>query len=120
MYIRKYGIMNKNESILRLRLSTVDCNTSTKYYQLTAEIPEIEKSKIKPYFEYYTPENFEDLNNVAGKTKGWMCKSEDVEKVEKILGIIETRKKQENTLESVQRKTNEQHFTVNNNLKINI
>ena len=42
------------------------------------------------------------------------------EKVEKILGIIETRKKQENTLESVQRKTNEQHFTVNNNLKINI
>ena len=45
---------------------------------------------------------------------------EDVEKVEKILGIIETRKKQENTLESVQRKTNEQHFTVNNNLKINI
>ena len=46
MYIRKYGIMNKNESILRLRLSTVDCNSSTKYYQLTAEIPEIDKSKI--------------------------------------------------------------------------
>lgn len=112
--------MNNNESIIKLRLSTLDCNTSTKYYQLTATIPKKQKIKLKPYFEYYTPENFANLDNVAGKTKGWMCKSEDVEKVEKILGIDETRKKQENILESVQRKTNEQIPDIHNNLKLNL
>lgn len=98
-------MMNNNEQELKLRLSTLDCNTSTKYYQVTQTLNEQQKSKIKTYFKYYTPEKFENLDNVAGNTTGWMCKSEDVEKVEELLGITETIQKQQANLEKIQRKT---------------
>ena len=97
--------MNNNEHELKLRLSTLDCNTSTKYYQVTQSLDEQQKIKIKSYFKYYTPENFDNLDNVAGNTTGWMCKSEDVEKVEELLGITETIGKQKQNLERIQRKT---------------
>lgn len=111
--------MNNNEFIVKLRLSTLDCNTSTKYYQLTSDIPQKQKTKIKQYFKYYTPEKFSNLENVAGKTKGWMCKSDDVETVEKILGI-KTRKKQDNTYESVQQKSTEPIHNLQHNLKLEL
>lgn len=98
-------MMNNNDEELKLKLSTLDCNTSTKYYQLTQTLSETQKQKIKSYFEYVTPEDFEDLDNVAGKTKGWMCRSEYVEKVEKLLGITETREKYNSSFEENQRKT---------------
>ena len=98
-------MINNDEQELKLRLSTLDCNTSTKYYQVTQTLNEQQKSKIKTYFKYYTPENFEDLDNVAGNTTGWMCKSDDVEEVEKLLGITETIQKQKANLDRIQRKT---------------
>ena len=77
--------MNNSEPEIKLRLTTVDCNTSTKYYQLTGDLSSELKNKIKTYFHYYTKDNFDDLENVAGKTSGWMCKSDDVDVVEKML-----------------------------------
>ena len=103
--IRTYVMINNDEQELKLRLSTLDCNTSTKYYQVTQTLNEQQKSKIKSYFRYYTPDNFENLDNVAGNTTGWMCKSDDVEEVEKLLGITETIRKQTANLEKIQRKT---------------
>ncbi len=97
--------MNNNEQELKLRLSTLDCNTSTKYYQVTQTLDEQQKLKIKTYFKYYTPENFENLDNVAGKTTGWMCKSEDVKAVEELLGITKTIEKQRANLEKIQRRS---------------
>lgn len=98
-------MMNNNEEELKLRLSTLDCNTSTKYYQVTQSLDKEQKLKIKSYFKYYTPENFDNLDNVAGNTTGWMCRSEDVEKVEELLGITKTIEKQKMNLEKIQRKT---------------
>ncbi len=77
--------MNSSNSQMKLRLTTVDCNTSTKYYQITRQLTVEEKNKVKKYFEYYTKDSFENLENVAGKTNGWMCTSEDVDAIEKIL-----------------------------------
>lgn len=99
--------MNNKDQELKLRLSTLDCNTSTKYYQLTQTLDEQQISKIKTYFKYYTPDKFENLDNVAGNTTGWMCKSDDVEKVEKLLGITSTIQKQTANLEKIQRKTSD-------------
>ncbi len=99
--------MNNKDQELKLRLSTLDCNTSTKYYQLTQTLDEQQISKIKTYFKYYTPDKFENLDNVAGNTTGWMCKSDDVEKVEKLLGITSTIQKQKANLEKIQRKTSD-------------
>ena len=99
-------MINNDEQELKLRLSTLDCNTSTKYYQVTQTLDEEQKNKIKTYFKYYTPENFGNLDNVAGNTTGWMCKSDDVAKVEELLGIRETIEKQKANLDRIQRKTN--------------
>lgn len=90
---------------LKLRLSTLDCSTSTKYYQLTQSVNEKQKHEIKEFFKYYTPENFANLDNVVGNTTGWMCQSKDVEKVEEILGITETIEKRKANIERIQRKT---------------
>lgn len=98
-------MINNNEEELKLKLSTLDCNTSTKYYQVTQTLNESQKHKIKSYFQYYTPEHFENLENVAGKTTGWMCKSEDVEKVEELLEITETRAKYNSLFNKNPRKT---------------
>ena len=98
-------MMNNNEQELKLRLSTLDCNTSTKYYQVTQTLDEQQKLKIKSYFKYYTPDNFENLENVAGNTTGWMCKSEDVKVVEELLGITKTIEKQKANLDKIQRKS---------------
>lgn len=100
-------MINNDEQELKLRLSTLDCNTSTKYYQVTQTLNEQQKSKIKSYFRYYTPDNFENLDNVAGNTTGWMCKSDDVEEVEKLLGITETIQKQKANLDKIQRKSSD-------------
>lgn len=96
--------MSNDDQELKLRLSTLDCNTSTKYYQVTQTLDEQQKLRIKSYFKYYTPENFENLDNVAGNTTGWMCKSEDVEAVEELLGITKTIEKQKAHLDKIQRK----------------
>ncbi len=77
--------MNSSKSQMKLRLTTVDCNTSTKYYQVTSQLSIEEKNKIKKYFEYYTKDSFEDLENVAGQTNGWMCKGEYLDVIQKIL-----------------------------------
>jgi hypothetical protein len=98
-------MIKNDEQELKLRLSTLDCNTSTKYYQVTQTLNDKQKSKIKSYFRYYTPDNFVNLDNVAGNTTGWMCKSDDVEEVEKLLGITETIQKQKTNLDKIQRKT---------------
>jgi hypothetical protein len=98
-------MFNKNDQNLKLRLSTLDCNTSTKYYQVTEKLNDSQKIKIKSYFKYYTPDNFENIDNVAGNTTGWMCKDDDVEKVEELLGIKETIQKQQANLDEIQRKT---------------
>ena len=98
-------MMNNNEQELKLRLSTLDCNTSTKYYQVTQTLNEQQKLKIKSYFKYYTPDKFENLDNVAGNTTGWMCRSDDVATVEELLGITETIEKQKANLDRIQRKT---------------
>ncbi len=101
-------MMNNNEEELKLKLSTLDCNTSTKYYQVTQTLNDTQKHKIKTYFKYYTPENFDNLENVAGKTTGWMCKSDDVSKVEELLGITETREKYTSKYNNNQRKTSDE------------
>ena len=98
-------MMKNNNDELKLRLSTLDCNTSTKYYQVTQTLTKKQKNKIKSYFQYYTPEKFQNLENVAGNTTGWMCKSEDVKIVEKLLGIKNTIEKERANLEKIQRKT---------------
>lgn len=98
-------MINNNDEELKLKLSTLDCNTSTKYYQVTQTLDENQKHKIKSYFKYYTPEHFEDLDNVAGETTGWMCKSDDVAKVEELLEITETRDKYNTIFDKTQRKT---------------
>lgn len=98
-------MINNNDEELKLKLSTLDCNTSTKYYQVTQTLNENQKHKIKSYFKYYTPEHFENLENVAGQTTGWMCKSEDVEKVEELLEITETREKYNSVFDKTKRKT---------------
>ncbi len=104
-YIRNYVMINNDEEELKLKLSTLDCNTSTKYYQVTQTLNENQKHKIKSYFQYMTPEDFDNLDNVAGKTKGWMCKSENVKKVEELLGITETREKYNSMFNKIPRKT---------------
>lgn len=104
-------MMNNDKEELKLRLSTLDCNTSTKYYQVTRTLNKTQKNKIRTYFQYYTPEKFENLENVAGNTTGWMCKSEDVAKVEELLEIKNTIQKQKAKLEKIQRKTSNELIT---------
>ncbi|MBQ6219048.1 MAG: hypothetical protein IJJ47_04895 [Methanosphaera sp.] len=100
-------MVDYNKKELKLRLSTLDCNTSTKYYQLTHTINEKQKHQIKEYFQYYTPEHFSNLDKVAGNTTGWMCKSQDVKKVEQVLGITETIEKRKAKLDKQERKNND-------------
>lgn len=98
-----YGIMSKYESNISLRLCTIDCDTSTKYYQLTHHhISDEKRELIKPYFKYYTPEKFKNKNNVAGNLEGWMCQDCDLQKIEKILEINETKSKCIKHLEEIQ------------------
>lgn len=108
-------MINNNGEELKLKLSTLDCNTSTKYYQVTQTLNENQKHKIKSYFKYITPEHFENLENVAGKTSGWMCESKNVQEVEKLLGITETREKYNSIFNKTQRKTgNDLHDSLKN------
>ncbi|WP_304124426.1 hypothetical protein [Methanosphaera cuniculi] len=95
--------MSKDETKLNLRLSAIDCETSTKYYQLTSEISDEQKKLVKPYFKYYTPEEFGNSENVAGIMEGWMCNDEDINYVRKILKIKEERKKTVQHLQPVQK-----------------
>ncbi|WP_455645756.1 hypothetical protein [Methanosphaera sp.] len=97
-------MLKDNKFNLSLRLSTIDCTTSTKYYRLNQKISENQKQKIKQYFKYYTTSDFQDLDNVAGNTTGWMCKDDDVEVVEKLLNIIETRAIKQQQLHETQEK----------------
>ncbi len=109
--------MSKDESI-SLRLSAIDCNTSTKYYKLTKKISKIEREKIKEYFKYYTANEFKNKENIAGNMNGWMCKDKDIEIIEKILNISETRKKQRDELKAVQEINNSTNM--NNIIELNI
>ena len=103
-YIKKYDIMINNKSDISLRFSAIDCDTSTKYYQLTQKISDEQKQLVKPYFEYYTPEKFSNKENVAGNLEGWMCKDEDIQTVEELLGIYEHHKKRMAKLEAIDEK----------------
>lgn len=109
---------NNNHSELSLKLATIDCVTTTKYYQLNQKPTSKQKQKIKQYFKYYTKKDFQNPENVAGKTTGWMCKSEDVEIIEKILEITKTRAKQRKQLQKIQNKTtNEQTHKTRENIQ---
>ena len=110
--------MISDDSGIRLRLSTIDCNTTPKYYHLTRKINDRQKEKIKQFFKYYTPDKFDDLSKVAGKTRGWMCKSEDLEEIEKILAITETHEKQNKIMESMKRKTSDKIPNLYDNLEL--
>lgn len=95
--------MSKDETKLNLRLSAIDCNTSTKYYQLTSTISDEQKKLVKPYFKYYTPEEFGNVENVAGIIEGWMCNDENIDCVRKILNIEERCEKTVQYLQPVQK-----------------
>ena len=82
--------MSKDETKLNLRLSAIDCDTSTKYYQLTSEISD-EQKKLG------------NTENVAGRMEGWMCNDENINYVRKILKIKEERKKTVQHLQPVQK-----------------
>ena len=59
-------------------------------YGLNKEIPKEDFEKIKEHMQYFTLENFQDPEMVAGDTQGWMCISDNVKIVEEILDITET------------------------------
>ncbi len=76
----------------------VKCHDNEVYgdlYGFNKEIPEEELEKVKPYMEKFSPKSFKDIMNVFGIPYGWMCTSENVEKVEEALNITETVAKQE-------------------------
>ncbi|MCD7781546.1 MAG: hypothetical protein LUG89_02465 [Methanosphaera sp.] len=67
-------------------------------YALNKEISTQQKDLVIDYFKNYKLDDYEDIMEVEGNPVGWMCKEEDVEKVEELLSIKNTLKNQQETL----------------------
>lgn len=90
---------------LKLVLKCKDKNHGD-LYAFNREITDKQKDQIIGYFKKYTIHDYENIMEVEGNPQGWMCKYEDVAKVEEILGITETVEKQKITLEKRQVEAN--------------
>lgn len=91
---------------LKLVLKCVDHEEFGNLYALNEDISEEDKSSVKQYFKNYQPADFKNILNIEGNPHGWMCKEEDAELVEDILGISETLKKQKEKQEKIQKELN--------------
>ena len=91
---------------LMLVLKCIDHEEFGNLYALNEEITDEEKALVKEYFRKYEPIDFKNIMNIEGNPHGWMCKEEDVNNVEELLGITETLEKQLQHKEEVQKQLN--------------
>lgn len=80
---------------LKIVLKCIDYEEYGKLYALNKQISKEDLEKVKPYFKHYSPKDFKDIMNIEGNPHGWMCKEDDIPKVEEILKITQTVAKQE-------------------------
>lgn len=96
----------ESEKSLRLVLKCIDHEEYGKLYALNQEISDTEKDKIRKYFRKYKPIDFKNIMNIEGNPHGWMCKEENVQIVEELLGITDTLEKQKQHKEQLQKELN--------------
>lgn len=99
-------VLVESEKTLKLVLKCVDHEEFGKLYAFNEEITDKEKEMVQPYFRKYKPIDFKNIMNIEGNPHGWMCKEEDVTKVEEVLNITETLKRQQETQEQLQKELN--------------
>ncbi|MCI5867500.1 MAG: hypothetical protein SOZ23_06945 [Methanosphaera sp.] len=67
-----------------------------------------EEAKIKDIMTKFKPATFKNVMQISGDPHGWMCTEEDIQKVEKALGItntVEKRRKQQQKQQEIYDKT---------------
>ncbi len=96
----------ESDDTLKLVLKCIDHEELGNLYALNKEITEDEKQSVIEYFRNYKPIDFKNIMNIEGNPHGWMCKEDDVPKVEKILNITETLEKQRLDQQQTQKELN--------------
>jgi hypothetical protein len=95
---------------LKLLLKCIDHEEFGNLYAFSEEITDDEKELVKEYFRKYKPIDFKNILNIEGNPHGWMCKEEDVPKVEQVLGITETLEKQKLEQQQLQKELNKKRI----------
>lgn len=99
-------VLVESEKTLKLVLKCVDHEEFGNLYAFNEEISDEEKEQVQQYFKKYKPIDFKNIMNIEGNPHGWMCKEEDVTKVEETLNITETLEKQQETQKQKQNELN--------------